>query len=33
MSVIISRRYCNRIFKQTVQSTLKSDMGWFEWLD
>ncbi|MBI9008905.1 MAG: ABC transporter ATP-binding protein/permease [Tenericutes bacterium] len=27
MSVIISRRYCNRIFKQTVQSTLKSDLG------
>jgi len=33
MSVIISRRYCNRIFKQTVQSTLKSDLGWFEWLN
>jgi len=27
MSLIISRKYCNRIFKETVQSTLKSDMG------
>lgn len=27
MSLIISRRYCNRIFQQTVQSTLKSDLG------
>lgn len=27
MSLIISRRYCNRIFSKTVQSTLKSDLG------
>jgi ABC-type lipoprotein export system ATPase subunit/ABC-type antimicrobial peptide transport system permease subunit len=27
MALIISRRYCNRIFQQTVQSTLKSDLG------
>jgi len=26
MSLVISRKYCNRIFKETVQSTLKSDM-------
>ncbi len=27
MSLIISRKYCNRIFRDSVQSTLKSDMG------
>ncbi len=27
MSLIISRKYCNRIFRQSVQKTLKSDLG------
>jgi ABC-type lipoprotein export system ATPase subunit len=27
MSLLISRRYCNKIFENTVQTTLKSDMG------
>lgn len=27
MALIISRRYCNRIFSKTVQNTLKSDLG------
>ncbi len=27
MSLVISRRYCNRIFKETVQRTLKTDLG------
>ncbi|MCK5731532.1 MAG: ATP-binding cassette domain-containing protein, partial [Tenericutes bacterium] len=27
MSLVISRKYCNRIFRQSVQKTLKSDVG------
>ncbi|XMB71785.1 ABC transporter ATP-binding protein [Mycoplasmatota bacterium WC30] len=27
MSLVISRKYCNRIFRQSVQKTLKSDLG------
>ena len=27
MSLTISRKYCNRIFKQSVQKTLKADLG------
>ena len=27
MSLIISRKYCNRIFRQSVQKTLKADLG------
>jgi hypothetical protein len=33
MSLLISRRYCNKIFENTVQTTLKSDMGWCKWLE
>ena len=27
MSLLVSRRYCNKIFNQSVQSTLKTDVG------